>query len=918
MHLEKLKIRGFKSFAKDTELFFSEENKENKGLTVIVGPNGSGKSNISDAVRWTLGEQSMKHLRGRKSEDVIFHGSSQKSKLSMAEVSLYLKNFSSTNLNALQASFSEDCQKKLNLNQISEISITRRLYRNGESEYLINNIRVRLADIQMLLAQASFGQKTYSVIGQGMVDSFLSGSLADRKEFFDEATGVKQFQIKRDDSLNKLRKSYENLNQVNMLLVEIEPRLQSLTRQMKKLERRSGLETELRDLQSKYYNYHWHKLNNNFNANNTEYLEKEKLANKQKEKLERLKNELTRFEQESITGDLNIQKTNLAQQEKEAHNIRNNLFGKLARLDARLEARFESEGKFDLSWLNQKKESIQRELEEIEKNINQFNLNALNEKLKNFLNSRQGLEKKLEKFAQEINNLEKEEEKLARNETYEHQKEQINTELKKYLELLRTAELENNLEKLKNLINQIKIGFTEILGKIDTENKLTQISRDKTKLQKEIIILKNEKENLSEQSNKVNLEISAQNERIKLLQVKKNQLSEELQGIESKIKQSQDQKMIETEREKENIKIQIKKQDALLLTLSKQVEDLNTQEEEKKTRIFAIQKEIERVQTELNQVNNELNNLRVASARLETKLENLEAEIRVELKSMEEIKRQSDNIDQSINWDDLECREIEKIKNIKKQLELIGGIDPETKKEYEETKERYDFLSGQVDDLTRASRSLEKIIRELDVQIKEKFDRKFKIISKKFNEYFKILFEGGEAKIEKIIAEDEEDEDNDRIKQEDQESVSQENPKSEIKNDRFVDVNKVRFLKKHNATGLAGIEIQANPPGKKISSVSILSGGERALTAIALICAIISSSPAPFVFLDEVDAALDEANSMRLARILDDLSTQTQFIVITHNRALMNKASILYGVTMRDDGISKLLSIKLEDAKAAR
>jgi chromosome segregation protein len=194
MFLEKLEIQGLKSFANKNELVFPGMlDGTKRGITAIVGPNGSGKSNVADAVRWALGEQSMKTLRGKKSEDVIFSGSDKKGKLSMAEVSMHLNN--------------EDGKAPIDY---SQLVITRRLYRNGESEYLINNNRVRLSDIQMLLAKAKFGQKTYSVIGQGMVEGFLNTTLAERKEFFDEATGVKQYQIKRDDALNKLRSSHEN------------------------------------------------------------------------------------------------------------------------------------------------------------------------------------------------------------------------------------------------------------------------------------------------------------------------------------------------------------------------------------------------------------------------------------------------------------------------------------------------------------------------------------------------------------------------------------------------------------------------------------------------------------------------------------------------------------------------------------
>ena len=188
MHLEKLEVQGFKSFAGKSALSFPGLiDKDRRGLTAIVGPNGSGKSNIADAIKWVLGEQSIKTLRGKKSEDVIFSGSEKMGKLGMAEVSLFLNN--------------EDKQAPIDY---SQIVLTRRMYRDGNSEYLLNNSRVRLLDVQMLLAKANFGQKTYSVVGQGTVDTFLNASLTERKEFFDEATGVKQFQIKRDTSLNKL------------------------------------------------------------------------------------------------------------------------------------------------------------------------------------------------------------------------------------------------------------------------------------------------------------------------------------------------------------------------------------------------------------------------------------------------------------------------------------------------------------------------------------------------------------------------------------------------------------------------------------------------------------------------------------------------------------------------------------------
>jgi len=312
------------------------------------------------------------------------------------------------------------------------------------------------------------------------------------------------------------------------------------------------------------------------------------------------------------------------------------------------------------------------------------------------------------------------------------------------------------------------------------------------------------------------------------------------------------------------------------------------------------------LQNELNELNFQLNEIKVASARYETKLEDLESEIRHSFGDLKKVKEHQ--IDEAV--DNEAARD--KMDGLKRQLDMIGGIDPEIEKEYAETKERFDFLSGQTKDLSEAISSLEKIIKELDLTIKELFDKEFKIISQKFEEYFKILFNGGNAKVIKVLANEESEDKNNKNGAEGGEDNGSKDGAAEQDG---VGLKRIKFLQKHNATGLAGVEIQATPPGKKIKTVTMLSGGERALTAIALICAIISANPSPFVVLDEVDAALDEANSERLAKILDDLSHKTQFIIITHNRASMRRANILYGVTMLDDGVSKLLSIKLDEAE---
>ena len=884
MYLEKLEIQGFKSFANKNRLVFPGLLDESKhGITAIVGPNGSGKSNVADAVRWALGEQSMKTLRGKRSADVIFSGSDRKGKLGMSEVSLCFNN--------------EDRQAEIDY---SELIITRRLYRNGDSEYMINNNRARLSDIQMLLAKAKFGQKTYSVIGQGMVEGFLNTSLAERKEFFDEATGVKQFQMKRDESLLKLRSSYENLIQAQMLLSEIEPRLKSLTRQVNKLKKRDELESELKERQLVYYQSVWHEINDQFSKYNNEFLELEKVKFSQENKLASLNKELEQLEN---TGAKENKMLAWQRELAEAQRQKEELNKKLARLEAKLEIKLEGNGQFDLSFLVKKQDEVSAEIKRISEEIESLEKNLTYDKVKG------------EELGQEKNNIEVKlhalNEKMAGVEQAGDDNDDfktINDSLGSILERLKTADSEEDISEIKKHLGRIKTEIQSVLERArqfmnNLQHKL--LGNSWPQLQKEMQIIAQAKDELISKINDNNLRITARSERVKLLAEKLSALGKEKQAISDKLQGfSVHHDISKVSEEKNNLAKQLNKAEQRISEVQNNMAAYSSQEEKEKSQLFSLQRSLQALQNEINATSNRLNEYKINSTRYETKLEDLEIEMREEAVPIAGVREQrlEAEIDKSASK--------EKISQLKKQLELIGGIDPQIEAEYKETNERYNFLSGQAHDLTGAVASLETVIKELDEHIKERFDKEFRIIAKKFEEYFKILFNGGQAKIMKIMEEA-------MSKEEASDGTDQNDNGYKQESVDIADIKRIKFLQKHNATGLAGIEIQATPPGKKIGSISMLSGGERALTAIALICAIISANPSPFVVLDEVDAALDEANSQRLAKILDELSHKTQFIVITHNRATMRRANILYGVTMGNDGVSKLLSIKLEEAKEA-
>jgi chromosome segregation protein len=870
MHLEKLEIQGFKSFAnKNTLVFPGFISKDKRGLTAIVGPNGSGKSNIADAVRWALGEQSTKILRGKKSEDVIFSGSDKKGQLGMAEVSLYLNNEDNDNIEDDPESFL----------QYKNIIITRKLFRNGESQYLLNNQKVRLSDVQMLLAKANFGQKTYSVIGQGIVENFLNTSPTERKDFFDEATGVKKYQIKRDLALNKLINCYDNLEQATLLITEIEPRLKNLTRQVEKLNKRSKLEEELEDLQYNYYSLLWQELNNSLAETNKQVLEQENIERNKKQELRKINDKLLELEKDNQESQKKIEiKDNLSKEQGSIQEYNR----KLAQIETKLEFNLESQGKFDLSWLYQKEIELKNKIDNAEKEIIS---------LETKLNKDSG-----EKNHPDINNINDKIKQLNIQILKFSQKQpELKTLIQNFADKLNSLDI--NQSNLKEEVKKLQLEFKEkIEPSLNNENYSQQQENEIQKLQKEIEYYGNKKTKLLEEKQAKKLEKFKLQELLNNKKQEKNNLQTELQDIINKLSS---QKNIEKnnnseklEKEKQIILSNLEKSKEIEKTLNKNLIILDNKEKEQRQELFNLQKTAQRIQQEINNIGLKLNELRAQVVRKETRLEDLENEIRKNELSLGKIK------DFLVNHELNREKTYTKIEANKRQLEQIGGIDPETEQEYNNTKNRFDFLSKQSYDLSESIKSLEKIINELDLTIKKQFDKEFKVIEENFKKYFKQLFNGGKANLNKLNNLENKDE-----------------QKEQDKDKTETETEKIKFLKKHNTTGLSGIEIQACPPGKKIKSISILSGGERALTAIALICAIISANPAPFVILDEVDAALDEANSERLANILDELSHKTQFIVVTHNRASMRKASLLYGITMSDNGVSHLLSVKLEDIK---
>lgn len=772
MYLKKLEISGFKSFANKTVIDFrpsdigedfndlAGDKKINKmGITAIVGPNGSGKSNIADAIRWVMGEQSMKNLRGKKSEDVIFAGSGAKGKLNYACVSLHLDN--------------QD--KRIPLD-FTEVIIRRKIYRSGESEYLINGSKVRLSDIVDLLARAGVGKDSYSVINQGMSDAVLNASITERRSILEDAAGVKQYQIKKERALRKLDSTSKNLLQVSALLGEIEPHLKILKRQSDKAQKGAEIKNKLKELQEKYFSFIWHSFQS------------------EREKSFQLKEELGR---EVMLIQREVDKLNDFVQ-NESQKMRQN--------KKQDDLKFQRDKIYRVVNISEKELMMtEGKMEILREGIRQQSV------IKEILVDKKYIQDELDKI-------------------YDFQKELI--------EKIREIKSLEELAEIKKIILEVEKNIVSLKGDIDKG----KVEGKKTKEQ-------------IEDEKKGNAQLAQMNS-----DLEKNR--KEIQEARGKIAQI-------------NSEIQ------------KEVEKDNRLREE----FFSAEEKLRENQRKLDIAKDKFNEAKISLARIEVREEDLINEAKNNLGvDIGEIKFDG----QEINRYETE----QKISRLKIQLEQIGGIDPFIVEEYSETNKRYETLQQESKDLEKAIGSLLEIAKEMDKKIDVVFAEAFIKINEEFSKYFKIIFGGGKASLVKI-----------RKKKVTRTSQLGEDGLDIEKEDNLE--AEIEELEDDSKDEL-GVDISACPPGKRIANLSMLSGGERSLTSLALLFAIISYNPPPFSMLDEVEAALDEANSRRFSEILKKLSNQTQFVAITHNRETMRQASYIYGATMGEDGISKLLSIKLD------
>ncbi len=867
MYLKRLEIQGFKSFAKNTILEFQP------GVTSIVGPNGSGKSNIADCLRWVVGEQSSKLMRGKKSEDVIFAGSDKRSKMNFAEVF---------------ATF-ENSDRRIPVDS-AEVSIGRRINRSGESEYLINGNKVRLLDIVDLVLKSNIGTSRYTVIGQGTIDQMILAGPAEVKNLIDEASGVKAYYIKRERTLRRMEQTAQNLMRAEDLISELEPRVKSLRRQAKRMEARETIQVELKSYQKQFLGYNFWQIKN-------ETLVVSQELNRVLSQREAMEKEMSGYMQD-MEGleQKRLQELGKYQNRQSElqllQNEKNGLLENLSLVRGKMQSQKSSAG--DSSTLRVESHTVGRKIEETEKELKEAKVsNAdLAEKLQNHKIEIEQINSSIEKIYSQLSAPSGTSWEELQNEfdTVDRQIENFWSELPNMPDV-------SSAVQAGQVVRQKWSEFRDLAKKIS-------IQPDQTKLlQSTLQELSAKKESLSTGLNSIAVEQSKLAVAEDFLTKQLKDLEQEKLRLDLELKQadsgSSEDFLAQIVSEEKNIQQKIDVLNEKISSFQKELAGLYEAESEFKTSISEADRKFREISGRIGVMRDREGGIQIQKAKKESSLEVIESEI---LHSLgEDILREIKTQPISQAEPDLE----NKIDKLKHQLELIGGIDELTMQEYRETEDRYTSLSSQVDDLKKAMDDLKSVMDELDVHIKTAFNEAFHKVQTQFEQYFRTLFNGGRAYLSLI-----------RSGQEEPEAEQDEDKEDESTENTMRPEEKLLAKYEKGSTNVAGVEIKATPPGKKLATIQALSGGERALTSIALLCSLLSCFPSPFVVLDEVDAALDEANTIRFGQILGTLAHQTQFITITHNRETMAQSSMLYGVTMGDDGVSKLLSIKFDQATA--
>ena len=926
MFLKSLEIFGFKSFADRTHINFAD------GITALLGPNGCGKSNVVDAIKWVLAENRSKNLRAESMEDVIFNGTETRPALSMAEVTLTIAN-----------------ENGLLPLEDSEIAIKRRLYRNGENEYFINSNQVGASSIRKLFMDTGVGKAAYSVMEQGKIDQILSSKPEDRRYLFEEAAGISRSKAEVADAERELEKTRANLAQIDIGLAETKRSYETLKVQAEKTAKYRKLQDEkfeceldiqLLKLKDFTQNKARHEQNRkeaeekrNSAANEIEEILNTLQVNT--DKVKELQEQVNTKQQ--LVIKISAEQTGKKAMARQLHEHQSQMKEKIGQIENRIKNIEERIDEY-----NEEIDSQNAELHEKHKQLSDINKNVENFS-ENIRQSSSQIEENLRLIntnSGKINNLDSERVELQKQLT--SITEDIVTELdaklkdagysstsnKKAKEALDTA-----LEKIKIYANgranifkdfsslpshsekdSAQMGsdavaaFTEILRMLE---ELSQSISEYTKttpqfiddfLSPEGIItkkrgidssiqqnlstidsIKNESAELNSKNNALNKKIDEYKDTLSKLRINQAQMAQQITSCEQQIStlrktlaseetslREQQNELFEENKRREENEEQLQETEESIAELEAQgqkitaeLNDLDKQISECNSQVSGKQNALQKKQEERNKYQSQLEKFSVGIAQYDTEIRNVKQ-----------------NFQENFSRDLMEFEERmytittpvpalkEKLSQVKQKIQELGTPNLMAIEQFAEEKERYERQQANYNDTQKTLENLVRVSEEIRTKSSEMFLDTYNKIRKNFHNMFRRLMNGGRAEL------------------------------------RLVDPANVLS---------SGVEILAQPPGKKLVNISLLSGGEKTMTAVALLFATYQVRPRPFCLLDEIDAALDDKNVASFVSTLRAFGNISQYIVITHNRKTVMGASTMLGVTMEESGITKVLQVRLDE-----
>ena len=841
MRLNKIEIKGFKSFGDKTIINF------NSGVTGIVGPNGCGKSNIVDAIRWVLGEQKTSLLRSDKMENIIFNGSKSRKKLQLAEVSISFDN-----------------TKNLIPTEYSTVTVTRKYFRSGDSEYLLNDVKCRLKDITNLFLDTGISSNNYAIIELSMVDNILNDKDNSRLHLFEEAAGISKFRKRKKETFNKIKQTELDLDRVEDLVYEIEKNLRSLKRQAKQTEKYHKYKDEYKIIS----------INVALEVSKTTMSS----LKEQKQKLTKIENENTKVI------------TDLAKKNSKLESAKSSLIPyekKLLKLQKKLNQVLDKIRNFEES-KRMKSQKAKMLIEKIE---------DLRDRIKYDTESNKRSEFSISSIQKEISSNEKELKKVVdklkiTKKDYTKYEEELKdknvkiTDIKEVEDQFR--QLNHNLESISNKRNQVeRLLLLDNIDKKSVVEKIKSIDKEILELKKGFKTIENLFKTENKEIIRINKLFSEKSKDLSNDEIKYNSLKNNIESLKKEMEYKNATYESNKRRIAENID-NLKKSE-------KEVVKIDTDTDSNDNSLIKLYDEKSKSEKDLQKFEDEYYKLKSTINLDDSSIKELQNKKDINLNLIDEIK--SNIYDNEIELNSVEQRlsiefdlDINKCKadkdffkdssvdsmidrreELKEKIEKIGQINPLAMEAYKEIKERHEFITKEREDLLEAKDSLLKTIEEIDIVAKESFLKSFEKIKSNFKTVFRSLFT--------------DDDDCDLI------INDEENPLE------------------------SSIEIMAKPKGKKPLTINQLSGGEKTLTATSLLFAIYLLKPAPFCVFDEVDAPLDDANIDKFNKIVNKFSNTSQFIIVTHNKRTMNNADIIYGITMPEQGVSKVVPVDLRNLK---